>query len=526
MRFFLLCLVLAAVPLTAQTKEEILAAMKKAATFFVENVSTGGGYHYAYTDDLSYGRSEHGEGSTQVETQREGTPAAGMAFLEAWWATGDRFYLDAAAKAARAGVAGQLCSGGWDYIIEFDLAKRKNFPYRADGNCPGPAAPPTTLDDNVTQAMLRLFMRVDKELEFKDAAIHGAALFALDSLMRVQYPNGAWPQRFSAPPDPAKFPVKKASYPGSWSRQWPGENYKSHYTFNDNSIADMIDMYLEAGRIYTDPRYTAAARRGGDFILLAQMPEPQPAWAQQYDVDMHPAWARLFEPPSVTGGESQGIMQVLMVLYRETGERKYLDAVGPALAYLERSVLPGKARIARFLELHTNRPLYITKGTQIQAKGLGSARIDGYKISYDDSSVITHYGVVTGAERLPGIREEYEKLRAERVARPVRLHGLSPWAGRGGTRAGGDLTAIVNGMDARGAWLEDGIIGKADKVVSVFAAHDMVLTINGRPIPVKENDRIELFDGKQPPRQKVIRTTTFARNLERMAAAVGPAENR
>ena len=100
--------------LPAQTRDEILAAMKRAAFFYSEKVSTGGGYHFAYADDLSYGRSEHGEGPTQVETQREGTPAAGMAFLEAWWATGDRYYLDAAAKAARAGVAGQLCSGGWD----------------------------------------------------------------------------------------------------------------------------------------------------------------------------------------------------------------------------------------------------------------------------------------------------------------------------------------------------------------------------------------------------------------------------
>ena len=62
---------------------------------------------------------------------------------------------------------------------------------------------------------------------------------------------------------------------------------------------------------------------------------------------------------------------------------------------------------------------------------------------------------------------------------------------------------------------------KADKVVSVFAARNMVLTINGKPVAIKENDRIELFNGEQPPRQKVIRTTTFAGNLERLAAGLG-----
>ena len=57
-------------------------------------------------------------------------------------------------------------------------------------------------------------------------------------------------------------------------------------------------------------------------------------------------------------------------------------------------------------------------------------------------------------------------------------------------------------MDERGAWVEEGTIGKADQVISVFAARDMVLTINGRAHPVKENDRIELFQGAQPPRQR------------------------
>ena len=322
--------------LFGQTREEILAAMKRAATFYAETVSTQGGYHFAYADDLSYGRSEHSEGPTQVETQREGTPAAGMAFLEAWWATGDRYYLDAAARAARAGVRGQLCSGGWDYGIEFDPAKRAAIPYRAEGNCATAGKkPPTTLDDNVTQAMARLLMRVDRELRFEDAAIHGAVLYALDRIIDAQYPNGAWPQRFSGPPEAAKFPVRRASYPEQWAREWPGKGYQSQYTLNDNATADTIDMLLEAARIYGDARYRAAAERGGAFLLLAQMPEPQPGWAQQYDARMHPAWARQFEPPAVTGGESQGIVRILLVLYQETGERKYLDAAGPALAWLE-----------------------------------------------------------------------------------------------------------------------------------------------------------------------------------------------
>ena len=82
---------------------------------------------------------------------------------------------------------------------------------------------------------------------------------------------------------------------------------------------------LEAARIYKEPRYLASAEKGGEFMLLSQMPEPQPGWAQQYDREMHPAWARQFEPPSITGGESQSVMRALMLLYRETGRQKYLE---------------------------------------------------------------------------------------------------------------------------------------------------------------------------------------------------------
>ncbi len=344
---------------------------------------------------------------------------------------------------------GRYCSGGWDYYIEFDPQKRAPFPYRADGRCAQPGTDkstrPTTLDDNVTQAAMRLLMRVDRELDFSDAAIHDAARFALDSLVKAQHPNGAWPQRYSRFPDPAEYPVKRASYPESWPRTWPGADYYTHYTFNDNSIVDALDAMLEAARIYKEPRYLAAAEKGGEFMLLSQMPEPQPGWAQQYDREMHPAWARQFEPPSITGGESQSVMRALMLLYRETGKQKYLEPLPRALAYYKRSILPevetpseirrracpGRTPCAaRFYELKTNRPLYVTKGTRVTAVGQGVTNVDGYELSYNDQSVITHYAVLTSGAGFADIEKEYKTLLgadAPSLKRPDRLHGLSPW---------------------------------------------------------------------------------------------------
>jgi PelA/Pel-15E family pectate lyase len=389
----------------------------------------------------------------------------------------------------------------------------------------------TTLDDNVTQAAARFLMRADRELKFDDKKLHEAALFALDQLVKAQYPNGAWPQRYHQFADPAKYTAKKAGYPDSWSRTWPGPDYRFLYTFNDNTISDLIDMFFEAWRIYGDDRYRKAAEKGGDFILLAQMPEPQPAWAQQYDVEMRPAWARVFEPPSVTGGESQGVIRTLFVLYRETGDKKYLESARRALDYLKRSVLPpvdkpsearrrfrqGEPVLARFYELKTNRPLYITKGTRITATDRGPIQVDGYQLSYTDESVITHYSVIVSGAQLPNIENDYNRLISSdpaSVRRPVKLRGLSPWAEAPNRLPAQDAGAIIAKMDERGAWVENGNIGKSDRIVSVFASRDMTVTIGDRVLPLKENETLQVFQGTERPRERIIRSETFARNVE------------
>jgi hypothetical protein len=151
-----------------------------------------------------------------------------------------------------------------------------------------------------------------------------------------------------------------------------------------------------AADVYQEPRFLEALKRLGDFLLLAQMPEPQPAWAQQYSREMHPIWARRFEPPGVTGGESQDVLETLMKIYRQTGDKKYLEPIPRALAYLKKSLLP-EGRLARYYELKTNRPLYMTR------------RGDEYSLTYDDSMLPDHYGWKVDS-RLPAIESEYQSL--------------------------------------------------------------------------------------------------------------------
>jgi len=440
-------------------RQEAAAGLRRACDFFRKEVAPHGGYVWRYSHDLKLREGEGKATETMAWVQPPGTPTVGQAYLTAYRATGDRYYLDAAVETARALVRGQLRSGGWDYRIEFHPERRAKYAYRVEPTGGEQAANSSTLDDNNTQSALRFLMHVDQTLAFKDKEIHEAAHYALNALLKVQYPNGAWPQRFSAPPEPAKFPVKKASYPDSWPRTHPGVNYSAFYTFNDNTIADTIDTMLEAERIYGGGKYRASAEKAGEFIILAQMPDPQPAWAQQYDADMQPAWARRFEPPAVTGGESQGIIRTLMTLYRATGDKKYLAPIPKAIAYLRKSQLPD-GRLARFYELQTNRPLYFTKD---------------YQLTYKDDDLPMHYGFKVG-QRLDVLEAEYHRLlkldpaELKKPAKPATKPALTP-------ALEAQVKDVLKALDQRGAWVIDGRLrsqGADDKTTQIIDTQTFV----------------------------------------------------
>ena len=375
------------------TRDQALAAMATATGFFRSEVATQGGYLWKYRHDLGIRQGEEVATESVIWVQPPGTPAVGMALLDAWAATADSLYLQSAVEATRALVWGQLASGGWDYRIDFDPTGSKRWHYRRDIEAgdteTGERRNQTTFDDNTSQSALRLLMRVDAALGHEDADIGNAVRYALEAFLQAQYPNGAWPQRYISFPVAEQYHVLQATYPESWPRAYPKADYRDYYTFNDNAIADVIDVMLEAFRVYDDPRFRDAAMAGGDFMLLAQMPEPQPTWAQQYNGRMEPAWARRFEPASVTGGESFGVMGALIGLHIETGEARFLEPIGPALDWARRSLL-ADGRLARFYELHTNRPLYFVRDT--------------YELTYSDADMPTHYAFkVAGAARIESV---------------------------------------------------------------------------------------------------------------------------
>lgn len=430
-------------PAPAADPESAKAAMKKAVAFFRGQASTEGGYVYAWSSDLSMREGENKVGRMSVWIEPPGTPAVGMALLEAWARTGEPYLLQAAVDAGHCLVRGQFHSGGWGESVEFAPEVRRKIAYRVDGPLRDKTLNNSTFDDDKSQSCLRLLMRLDQALNFKDEKIHEAALYGLKAVLRVQHPNGGWPQHWDDQPHPQAPAELKASYPESWSRAFPKINYQHFVTFNDNNISRLVDTLLIAHEVYGDAAYQQAALKAGDFMILAQLPEPQPAWAQQYDEKMHPVWARKFEPPSITGGESQQIIAALMQLYQVGGDRKYLEPIPRALAWLERSKLPD-GRIARFYELHTNKPLYFT--------------ID-YQLTYDDSDLPTHYAfkLSCAADQL---KATYDKVVAgsKQPTHSVAGMHIERWKqpGKHSAKAQKEVDEVIAAMDSRGAWVEKG----------------------------------------------------------------------
>lgn len=384
-------------------------AMAKAVTFFREHLSVEGGYATQWTLDPVIGYTEHHESPTVFSIQPHGTTTVGLAMLEAYRATGERLHLEAAAEAGAILARCQLSTGGWysdfDFSSEELLNKtqlRTDTPADIESTKKRPRL--STLDDNKTQSALMLLLELSIEEGFAGKQeIEEALRFGLDALLAAQHPDGSWPQQFDGPADP-NAPVLSASLPDAWSRTWPDEDYYRLPTLNDGNLLAIAKVLLRAHEITGEERYLDSVKRLGEFFLRVQLPAPQAGWAQQYDENRQPCWARKFEPPAVASTETWDTVEALFELWLATGDDRLRDAIPPALDWLENSRIP-EVGWARFYELETNKPLYFTTK---------------YELTYDDSDLPTHYGFQVGdgmSGKIIRMREMLERSREDWLAK-------------------------------------------------------------------------------------------------------------
>jgi hypothetical protein len=227
-------------------------------------------------------------------------------------------------------------------------------------------------------------------------------------------------------------PEARASFP---DYDWRTENRIKEYwhlpTLNDGLAGTVSSTLLEAHEIYDDERFMVALRKLGDFLLTACLPEPQPAWAQQYTPQMRPAWARKFEPPAIASRESEDVLKALIVIARATKDLRYLEPIPRSLEYLRSCELPD-GRLARYYELQTNKPLYMNRRGKV------------YSLTHDDSDLPSHYGWK--------IDPELDEIEAA-LKRRGDLQKDVP--------SDRKIREIVAALDAEGRWLSTAKAGQA-----------------------------------------------------------------
>ncbi|MCX7013547.1 MAG: hypothetical protein NTW86_13495 [Candidatus Sumerlaeota bacterium] len=396
--------------------EQALAALKKAAAF-IQSISTNGGYVGILSLD---GKERFGESTkqpataTQIWIQPPGTPTVGQAFLNAHRATNDSQFLDAARATGLALAWGQYECGGWEHLVDVGHMKPGAKPVKKSGHA--------TYDDNNTQAALDFLMELDQTID--EPWLTEALELGLKGLKESQFPNGAWPQWFP-----------------------PRGGYHDDYTFNDGAMNDCIRVALKAHKLYQREDCLEMARRGGDFIILSQLPPPQAAWAEQYSQDMKPAWARAFEPPGASGHVTGLNILTLVSLYRYTGDEKYLKPIPAAIDWLERSKI-GDNLWARLYEIGTNRPIYGDRDKKVH-----------YTLEEISEERQQHYAWQSAfkvPEALKAYQGALESMKSkepetEQPVKPVKPSSLAP-----------KTKLAIDALDEQGRWARDGMIYSKD----------------------------------------------------------------
>jgi PelA/Pel-15E family pectate lyase len=414
--FLLTALVLSDIPSHAQaSREEILSVMKRATTFMTDKVAYKGGYVWSYLPDLSRRWGEMEARDTMIWIQPPGTATMGHLYLDAFHATGDNFYYQAAEQVAGALIFGQHRAGGWNYVVDFagdrslrewyDTVGRNGWRLEEFQHYWGNA----TFDDAGTAESAKLLLRlyVEKRDPKYKPALDKAIQFVIDS----QYPIGAWPQRYPR--------VAEQSTHGL-------PDYTPYPTFNDDVAAENIDFLVMCYQALGDERLLDPILRGMNAFLITQQGAPQPGWALQYTMDLKPAQARTYEPRSLTTHTTATNLTLLVRFYRLTGETKFLARIPEAIDWLESLKLPpGVAPPGRthptFIEVGTNKPLYIHRR--------GSNVVNGeYYWDNNSKDTIGHYSSFRNVDAT-ALRKLYAEAKAQTPEQATKDSPLMP--GRG-----------------------------------------------------------------------------------------------
>ena len=252
---------------------------------------------------------------------------------------------DATEELIAAIISFQLPSGGWSKSIDHSKGPRKPGMQWTSGDDPWHYA--ATFDNRATIDELRFLAAAHSSSPSE--RVKESVLRGVDYVLDAQYPNGGWPQN---------YPLEGG--------------YHDFITLNDSAMLRVISLLDEiagdrGGFSFVDggrrDRARIALERSNDCLLRLQIKST--VWcAQNEPLSLAPAHARLFEPASLSGGESVEVVRQLMSLPK-TPERE--KAIESALAWFAKAKTfpPEKdgesPRWGRFYDLKSQQPIFIGK---------------------------------------------------------------------------------------------------------------------------------------------------------------------
>jgi PelA/Pel-15E family pectate lyase len=213
----------------------------------------------------------------------------------------------------------QKNNGGWpkNYDMQAILTKEQKDSLISSKNKSN-----TTFDNSTTYthieylAQVYMILKVEK---YKDACLKG-----INFVLEAQYPNGGWPQY---------FPLQK--------------NYSRRITFNDGAYIGIMELLKKIREGNPDfsfigskvrEQVNSAFKNGLDCILNSQIVDNGrlTAWCQQHnEIDLKPAWARAYEPPSICNQESAYVVLFLMSI--DHPDKRIIESVRSAVKWFNDS---------------------------------------------------------------------------------------------------------------------------------------------------------------------------------------------
>ena len=231
-----------------------------------------------------------------------------------------------------------------------------------------------TFDNGATTGELRFLARAYRATGSRRCL--EASQEGLAHILDAQYPTGGWPQ----------------FHP-------PSQYYHRHITFNDDAMVRLMTLLRE---VATSSGYTflaASARtaaqesfdRGVQCILQCQIivNGKRTVWCAQHDRrTLEPRGGRSYELVSLSGGESVGILRLLMSI--DDPSQPVVDAILGGVRWYESAEVTDRGTLraigvkapgwARFYDIPTNRPIFSDRDgvKKFSITKIGGERAEGY----------------------------------------------------------------------------------------------------------------------------------------------------